>query len=122
VRRLGEQATYANATIHALYFDQDVNAAFAAESRKPRASSGRTRGIYTRALAEFSEPSGGTLLDVSTGAGESEIDRLLTRISTYYILGVEPEDRDRDGRPHRLGVKVLERDVRVSSRQLVIVA
>lgn len=121
VKRLGERATYANAIIHSVYFDQEVNAAFAADSRKPRAASTRTRGIYTRALAEFSEPSGGLLLDVSTGVGESEIDRLLGQISTYYVLGVEPDDRDRDGRPHRLGVKVAQRNVQVRNRQLVVV-
>jgi VWFA-related protein len=121
VKQLGEQATYANATIHTLYFDQELNASFSLETRKPRASSARTRGIYTRALAEFSEPSGGTLLGVSTGAGESEIDRLLTQMSSYYVLGVEPEDRDRDGRPHRLSVKVSERGARVRHRQLVLV-
>ena len=121
LKQLGERATYANAIIHTVYFDQEVNSAFGADARKPRAASARTRGIYTRALAEFSEPSGGVLLDVSTGVGESEIDRLLNQISTYYVLGVEPEDRDRDGRPHRLGVKVAQRNVQVRNRQLVIV-
>ncbi|MEO7190289.1 MAG: VWA domain-containing protein [Vicinamibacterales bacterium] len=121
VKRLGEEATYANATIHALYFDQDLNASFTAGTRKPRSSTGRTRGIYTRALAEFSEPSGGTLSEVSTGAGEQEIDRLLAQTATYYVLGVEPDARDRDGRPHRLGVKVRQRDATIRSRELVVV-
>jgi len=121
VQRLGERATYANAIIHTLYFDQEINAAFGADSRKPRAASARTNGIYTRALAEFTGPSGGVLVDVSTGAGENEVDRLLSQMSTYYVLGVEPEDRDRDGRPHRLGVKVSQRNVTVRNRQLVIV-
>jgi hypothetical protein len=121
VRRLGELATYANATIHSLYFDQELDAAFSAEGRKPRAASARTHGIYTRTLVEFTEPSGGTLTSVSTGAGEDEIDRLLVSLSSYYLLGVEPEDRDRDGRPHRLGVKVKARDVDIRSRHLVIV-
>jgi VWFA-related protein len=121
VKQLGERATYANATIHALYFDQELNQAFAVDSRKPRAATGRTRGIYTRVLAEFSEPSGGTLRDVTTGAGEREIDQLVSQMSSYYVLGVEPDDRDRDGRPHRLGVKVGGRGVQIRSRQLVIV-
>jgi VWFA-related protein len=121
VKRLGEQAAYANATIHTLYFDSSLNASFSAESRSPRGDSGRHRVIYTRALAEFSEPSGGTLTEVSTGAGEAEIDRLVAQASTYYILGIEPDARDRDGRPHRLQVKVARRDVNIRSRQLVII-
>jgi VWFA-related protein len=121
VKALGEQATYANATINTLYFDPNLNTSFSVESRRPRMSSGRTRVIYTRALAEFSEPSGGRLVEVSTGAGEVEIDRLLAQSSTYYVLGVEPDARDRDGRPHRIQVKVGQRGVSVLSRQLVVV-
>jgi VWFA-related protein len=121
VQQLGEQATYANATIHTLYFDPDLPMSFSVESRRPRSSSGRSRVIYTRALAEFSEPSGGTLVEVSTGAGEVEIDKLINLTSTYYVLGVEPDDRDRDGRPHRLRVQVTHRGAQVRNRQLVIV-
>jgi VWFA-related protein len=121
IKRLGEQATYANATIHSLFFDPAVNSSFSTEGRRPREGSGRTRAIYTRALVEFSEPSGGTLLDVSSSAGEAEIDRLVSQISTYYVLGVEPEARDRDGRPHRLTVRVRPRGATVQHRQLVVV-
>lgn len=121
IKRLGDQAAYANATIHSLFFDQEIDAAFAAESRKTRVSTSRTRAIYTRALAEFSHPSGGSVRDVSTGAGEDEVDRLLKQLSSYYLLGVEPEDRDRDGRPHRLEVKVPGQKINIRSRQLVIV-
>lgn len=121
VKRLGEQATYANATIHTLFFDPAVNSSFSTEGRRPRESSGRSRAIYTRALVEFSEPSGGSLFDVTSSAGESEIDRLISQISTYYVLGVEPDARDRDGRPHRLTVNVNRRDAHVRNRQLVVV-
>lgn len=121
VKRLGEQATYANATIHTIYFPPEATMLFSAESRRPRTSSARTRGIYTRALAEFSEPSGGMLIEVNSGGGETAVDRLLTQTSSYYVLGVEPEERDRDGRPHRLSVKVRQADMRSRSRHLVVV-
>jgi VWFA-related protein len=121
VKRLGEQATYANATIHTLFFDPAVNGSFSTEGRRPRETSGRTRAIYTRALVEFSEPSGGSLIGVTSSAGDSEIDRLVSQISTYYVLGVEPDPGDRDGRPHRLSVRVGQRDATVRNRQLVLV-
>jgi VWFA-related protein len=121
VKRLGEQATYANATINTIYFDPSATGSFSVNSRKPKLSTGRSLGIYTRALNEFSEPSGGILLQASSGAGEREIDRILNEISTYYVLGVEPDDRDRDGRPHQLKVKVAQRDVNIRNRHLVIV-
>ena len=121
VKRLGAQATYANATIHSVFFDPAVNTSFSSEGRRPRETSGRTRAIYTRALVEFSEPSGGTLVAVTSSAGEAEIDRLVTQISTFYVLGVEPEPRDRDGLPHRLSVKVRAAGSGVRHRQLAIV-
>jgi hypothetical protein len=37
------------------------------------------------------------------------------------VLGVEPDARDRNGRPHRLRVRVGDRDARVRARQLVVV-
>ena len=121
LQRMGEQAAYANATVHAIYFDRNLNAAFSAESSRPRESSIRSRSIDTRALAEFSDPSGGLLLTSQAGAGESEVDRLLAETSASYVLGVEPNERDRDGRPHRIQVKVKQPGTTVRSRQLVIV-
>jgi len=121
VKRLGEQAAYANATINTIYFDPSTTTAGSAGSRKPQTTSGRILNINTRALSEFSDPSGGMLLQSSSGAGEREIDRILSDISAYYILAVEPNDRDRDGRPHQLGVKVDQKDVSIRSRHLVVV-
>lgn len=121
LKRLGERATYANASINTIFFDPSTNEAFAPGGRRSGGLSGRARGIYTRALSQFSEPSGGMFLTSSVGAGESEIDRIATRLASYYVLGVAPEDRDRDGRPHRLEVRVRQRNLTVSNRQLVIV-
>ena len=121
VRLLGEQAAYANATIHTVYFDTNMMNEFSVDSRRPKSSTGRTRVINTRALAEFTEPSGGALIEVGLGPGDAQIDKLVRQISTYYVLGVEPELRDRDGRPHRLDVKVDARNVNLRSRELVVV-
>jgi hypothetical protein len=121
VRLIGERAAYANATIHTVYFDTDAVSEFSVDARKPRSSSGRTRVINTRALVEVTEPSGGALVEVGPGPAGTEIDRLVRQISTFYVLGVEPEARDRDGRPHRLDVKVPGQDVRLRSRDVVIV-
>jgi VWFA-related protein len=121
VRLLGEQAAYANATIHTVYFDTNMVNEFSVDSRRPKSSTGRTRIINTRALAEFTEPSGGALLEVGLGPGDSQIDKLVGQISTYYVLGVEPDARDRDGRPHRLQVKVDAKNAQLRSRELVVV-
>jgi hypothetical protein len=121
IQNLGEQATYANATIHTMYFDQQTHQAFSAESRRPRIPGGRARTIYTRALSEFAGPSGGMFFEVVTGAGEVEVDQLVRQASSYYVLGVQPDERDRDGRPHQVKVRVARRDTNIRSRQFVVV-
>jgi hypothetical protein len=121
LQKMGEQAAYANATVHAIYFDGNQEAAFSAESTRGRVSSSRSQTIDTKALSEFASPSGGLLLMSQAGAGEKEVDRLLAETSTSYVLGVEPDERDRDGRPHRIQVKVRQPGANVRSRQLVVV-
>ena len=121
LQKMGEQAAYANATVHAIYFDRNGDAGFSAESTRARVSSIRSQTIDTRALIEFAAPSGGLLLTTQVGAGEREVDRLLAEASTSYVLGVEPDQRDRDGRPHRIQVKVKQQGATVRSRQLVVV-
>jgi hypothetical protein len=121
LKRIGEQAAYANATVHVVAFERSSDQTFSLESRRLREASIRTRGILTRALEEFSQPSGGLLLMSETGAGEAQIDRLLTETSAFYLLGIEPDTKDRDGRPHKVQVKVRDRAATVRSRQLVIV-
>jgi VWFA-related protein len=121
LKKMGEQAAYANATVHAIYFDKNFDEAFSAQLQRGHVSSLRSQNIDTRALGEFSAPSGGLLLMSQSGAGEREVDRLLTETSTSYVLGVEPDDRDRDGRAHRIQVKVKQQGTTVRSRQLVVV-
>ena len=107
--------------MHAIYFDGNLNEEFSPESQRGRTSSIRSQTIDTRAISEFSSPSGGLLLTSQAGAGEREVDRLLAETSTSYVLGVEPDERDRDGRPHRIEVKVKQQGAKVRSRQLVVV-
>lgn len=121
MKRLGVQVAYANATVDAIFFDPSAQDSFAATNRGAGILSSRARSIYTRALAEFAEPSGGMLLTSSAGDGSSEIDRIVERVANYYLLGVESEARDRDGRPHQIRVRVNDRDWTISHRQLVIV-
>ena len=121
VKRLGDQAAYANATVDAIFFDPSAQESFSAGGRWAGVLSGRARNIYTRALAEFSEPPGGMLLTSSVGSGSSEIDQVVEQASSYYMLGVEPDVRDRDGRPHRIRMRVDQRDARIQHRHLVVV-
>jgi hypothetical protein len=76
----------------------------------------RDRAVGGRALEEFSGASGGALMRVATGSGEFALDRVLRETSSHYLLGVEPDASDRDGRLRQLRVKVNRSGATVRSR------
>ena len=49
------------------------------------------------------------------------IERMLSEMSAYYLLGVQPEEADRDGRGHAINVKVNQRDSSVRNRRTVVI-
>ncbi len=121
-RELGERAAQANAVVYAIHIDRSTSEAFSAQSRRSREapSPARERAMASKLLSQFADTSGGTLLTTTAGSGEIALDRILRETSAFYLLGVEPMDADRDGRVHRLQVKVNARDVTVRSRQWVV--
>jgi hypothetical protein len=46
---------------------------------------------------------------------------MMRETSAYYLLGVEPQDADRDGRVHRIQVKADARNSSVRSRASVVI-
>jgi hypothetical protein len=72
-------------------------------------------------LDDFSRSAGGMRIYVPVGGGEFAFDRVLRECSAYYLLGVEPAEADRDGRPRQLHVKVDRRATTVRSRQWVLI-
>ena len=56
------------------------------------------------------------MMRVVVGAGENALSQILRETSAYYLLGVAPDPADRDGRTHRLRVKVDAKGATVRSR------
>ena len=61
----------------------------------------------------------GALFNV-TGTGENVFDRITSELSGYYLLGVESDGRDKDGKPHPIRVEVARRGAIVRSRRQLI--
>ena len=72
-------------------------------------------------LDQFSGASGGALFPVLMGTGDLQLRRVLTETSASYLLGVEPEAADRDGRLRQLKIKVDKDKVTVRSRSWVVI-
>ena len=83
----------------------DLPLSFAADDRV-------TAGSSLDALAGIGR---GTVYDVS-GSGDTSFRRLAVESSSYYLIGIEPEAADRDGKPHRIGVTVGKPEVTVRAR------
>jgi hypothetical protein len=123
-RALGENAARANATVYALHLDSTFFQTTTAENRRTDkfpVSPEREAVMMGRFLDQFADTSGGTMMRILVGSGEQALDQILRETSAYYLLGVSPADADRDGRTHRLKVKVDERDATVRSRTWVLV-
>jgi VWFA-related protein len=122
---LGQEAAQANTAIYALHVDSAYWTANAAETRKADRvpeSRNRERALLGRVLDQFSGASGGALFPVLMGSGDLQLRRVLTETSASYLLGVEPEAADRDGRLRQLKIKVDDRDkVTVRSRSWVVI-
>ena len=121
-RTLGERAAHADATIYALHVEAGMPQNFSAQSRRVREApaDARERWLATQVLDEFAGASGGALVRAAVGGGDMALDRILKETSAYYLLGVDAANTSRDGRAHRLQVKVSHAGANVRSRRWVV--
>ena len=110
-RALGRATATANATVYAVHVDVGFRAGQNAETRimRPAVSIARDRELQQRLLNDFAVSSGGALIEAPTDAGEGGLARVLRESSAFYALGVTPEPRDLDGRPHELRVTLAQK-------------
>ena len=123
-KTLGQDAAATNTSIYTLHVDSGQIRAMSPESRKPigtPATRTRDHNVGGRVLDEFSGASGGALLRVVTGSGEYALERVLRETSSHYLLGVIPDESDRDGKLRQLRVKVSRNGATVRSRLWVVV-
>ena len=76
------------------------------------------RDLREGGLETLASRSRGSLFRVVANP-DSILERLRHEISAHYMLGVEPAERDRDGRPHQIRVQVGRQNVQVRARRQV---
>ena len=79
------------------------------------------RNLQVSGLADLASGARGALHNI-VGTGETIFDRLAGEMLAYYMLGVEQSPGDRDGRPHRIDVEVLRRNVTVRSHRAFVMS
>lgn len=70
-------------------------------------------------LENLTAASGGALLNL-TGTGAAVFDRLTSELSGYYLLGLDADTRDRDGRPHPIRVDVSRANVTIRTHRTMV--
>jgi VWFA-related protein len=119
-RVMGQTAARANASVYTVQIETQTSDSLAS-ARLPGSSSNRDRQMLGNWLDEFSATAGGTRIYVPVGGGTFAFHRVLRETSAHYLLGVEPDEADRDGRPHQLKVRVDRPGVTVHGRQWVLI-
>jgi VWFA-related protein len=119
---IGQEAAASNATIYSLFVDQTFLGYGAGRNRLgPGERINRDAEILNRYLDQVSGASGGTMLTSLTDDGTAAFNRILDETSSYYMLGVEAENSDRDGKPHALTVKTTAPGATVRARSWVMI-
>jgi VWFA-related protein len=120
IRELGREAAQANITLYALHMDSSFIDAFAT---RPGITPTlfRDGNALAAGLENIAGAAGGAVFRVQAGNGDSAFDRVLRENSAYYLLSVEVEPQDRDGRAHAIKVQVNQRGATVRSRAVVVV-
>ena len=119
----GKEAARANAAVYTLYLDDTFRGHFSADAPSQKGFDNLERDslVMGRWLEHFSGFAGGSLFRLQTGSGEAAFSRVLSEIGSYYLLGVELADEDRDGRTHEITVKANQRKATVRGRRWVMV-
>ena len=119
---LGAQAAAANTMLYILHIDTAFLDAYSASSPKTDRTT-VSRDGYARGLGLdlVAGAAGGTVLRTDAGSSDHAFARVLRETAAYYLLGVEPDDSDRDGKLHYLRVKVSQPGALVRSRTQVVI-
>jgi VWFA-related protein len=122
--QVGKAAAVANTAIYTLYLDDTFLERFSAQTRladRSVANWARDSALMGRWLEQFTGAAGGALFSVQVGNAETALARIRTELSSYYLLSIEPEDADRDGRTHEISVKTTQANATIRGRRWVTV-
>jgi len=120
IRTLTHDAGAANLELYVLHLDWSFIESFA-EANTLATSYYRNSDIAATGLEIMAGELGGDVTRVRGTNPDFAFNQVLTKTSSYYLLGVEPADEDRDGKAHPIKVKVKRRGVEVLSRTEVTI-
>lgn len=118
--QVGKETQAAGVMLYTLHLNSAFLDAHSPDAPSAQQTAMREAGVFGRGLDLFNGLAGGTFLEVNTSANFA-IDRMVREMSSHYLLGVEVDEADRDGRPHLIQVKVNAKDSAVRNRASVVI-
>ena len=116
----GKEAVASGMLLYTLHLNTSFLDAFSPDAPSAQQTAMREASVYAKGLDTSNGYAGGTFLEVNTGA-DFAVDRVVRESSAYYLLGVEVEEADRDGRNHLIQVKTNKGGSNVRSRPSVVI-
>ena len=107
----------AQVTLYTVYFEQ---AQIGQVKDRPSPTYAEDQKLEMDAVANATSAAGGTFIE-AVGSVDQHFERVATELSGSYLIGIEVEDRDRDGKPHRVQVEVRRRAVEVRARRQYVI-
>ena len=110
---LDSKAAAAHVTIYPLHIEVSGTDA---SQRRPPVNTMENRTIQEQGLAMLAQATGGDLFRIISNS-DFAFQRLSSELTGYYLLGFEPDTRERNGLPHAISVEVKRKGVTVRSRR-----
>jgi len=114
---VGQAFAAAQITLYSLYLEQPE---FGQVKYRASPTAAQDYVIEREGVQNVTSVAGGLFME-AIGTWDQYFDRILTELSGSYLLGVEVEPADRDGRPHSVSVKVNRKGVEVRARKQFVI-
>ena len=116
---LGSLASAARTSIYAFRLEDNQNDITRSKASLNPALSADDRRERRSGLETLTGSARGALFDL-TGTGTSVFERVSAELSGYYLLGVEPDPHDQDGKPHPIRVDVGRSGVTIRTHRTML--
>ncbi len=116
VVEVGSLAAAARTGMYALKLEREMFDA--SDGRMPANMTGDRMALF-EGLDTLVSAARGAVFPI-TGSGAAVFERIEAELSGYYLIGVESDARDRDGKPHQVKLDVSRRGVTLRTRRQVV--
>jgi len=117
---IARQAASANVSLYVFYMNVHFLRAFSAAYGKRNYSIFEDITTFGLGLEKFADAAGGAFFQVEVDS-DPFVDRALRETSAAYLLAVQPENSDRDGKEHFIRVTVKTRNSTIRFRRVLTI-